>query len=280
MSGQTRVAAVIAVIASLALLVAVVAGYTERAVGNPEQFADRATDALRNDRVQVLATEQITDQLIRRSTTDLTAARPIVAAAVSRAVSGPAFEKAFRSAVLDVHRSVVDRSDRTVTLTVTGVGPIVAEAMQRVRPSLAEQIPSIDRIELVRQRLDTVSARATQIADTTRVIALLALIVYVALVVVALVSTADRRRTAVELAIGAGVAGLLLVAALFVARPIAVEAAGDADAQAVARAVWDAFFGGLLTVGWILAAGGVAIALLLRVACGHRRAAVPIGRAG
>ena len=59
----------------------------------------------------------------------------------------------------------------------------------------------------------------------------------------------DRRRTVVELGIGAAVRRGLLVVAYGVARSLALGQVDDPDARAAAGAVWDAFLGDLRTRG-------------------------------
>ena len=57
-------------LASARLLLALVAGYVRRAAVNSDQFANRATAALRDDSVRSLVAEKITDHVVleRRAT--------------------------------------------------------------------------------------------------------------------------------------------------------------------------------------------------------------------
>ncbi|HZC14142.1 MAG TPA: hypothetical protein VE270_09005, partial [Thermoleophilaceae bacterium] len=63
---------------SAAMVLALVAGYAQRAAVNPDQFANRATAALRDDSVRALIAERITDDVVLQSEADLITARPII----------------------------------------------------------------------------------------------------------------------------------------------------------------------------------------------------------
>src|ERR1700733_5497111 len=105
-------------IAAFALVVAVGAAYVREVAGSSTQFADRATDALRYDSVRSLVAEKVTDDLVLRSNGDLFAARPLIQSAVATVVGERAFLQLFRAGVRDVHRAVIKRDQKTVTLTV------------------------------------------------------------------------------------------------------------------------------------------------------------------
>ncbi len=87
-----------------------------------DQFANRATAALRDDSVRSLAAQKITDDVVLKKEADLIAARPLDRIGGLGDRGSSAFTGLFRSAVRDVHRSVFDRDRDTVTLTVADVG--------------------------------------------------------------------------------------------------------------------------------------------------------------
>ena len=94
------------VLASLAILLALLAGYVRRAAVDSDQFANRATAALEDDSVKSLIAQQVADQIVLKQQSDLIAARPIIESVVSSVVGSRAFTQTFRSAVRDVHRAV------------------------------------------------------------------------------------------------------------------------------------------------------------------------------
>jgi len=62
--GRRAAVAVLVVVASVAVLLAVVVGYVQRAAVNSNQFANRATAALRDDSVRSLIATRVTDDLV------------------------------------------------------------------------------------------------------------------------------------------------------------------------------------------------------------------------
>ena len=110
------------VLASIAIGLALVTAYARQAAVDSDQFANRATEALRDDSVRSLAAQKITDEVVLKNEEDLIAARPIIESVASEIVGGRAFTGLFRKAVRDVHRALFKRDRNTVTLTVTDVG--------------------------------------------------------------------------------------------------------------------------------------------------------------
>jgi hypothetical protein len=253
-------ARVLVVLASLAIVLALVAAYARQAAVNSDQFANRATAALRDDSVRSLIAQKLTDEVILKNQADLLAARPIIESVAADVVGGRAFTNLFRKAVRDVHRALFKRDRNTVTLTVADVGAVLAAALEQVRPELAQKLRSTERVELVERNIGSLSATLADIAERIQLLAVLLLLLSLALVAGALFLTPDRRQTVVELGVGAAVGGVVLVVAYSVTRSLAVEHVDGPDAQAAARAVWDAFLGDLRTAAWILAASGVVVA--------------------
>ena len=211
------------VLASLAIVLALVAAYVRQAVVDSDQFANRATAALRDDSVRSLIAEKLTDEVVLKNKADLIAARPIIESVASDVVGGRAFTSLFRKAVRDVHRALFKRDQNTVTLTVADVGTVLAAALEQVRPEVARELRSTERVELVERNIGSLSATLADIAERVQLLALLLLVLSLALVAGALFLARDRRQTVVELGVGVAVAGVLLVVAYSVARSIAVE---------------------------------------------------------
>ena len=248
------------VLASVSIVLALVVGYVRHAAVNSDQFANRATVALQDDSVNSLVAEKITDEVVLKNQEDLLAARPIIESVASSVVGSRAFTDLFRSAVRDVHRAVFDRDKDTVTLTVADVGTVIAAALEKVRPSLAKEVGATGKVELVKSDLGSVSGDMARVADEIRVLSLILFVLSLLLVAGALAAAPDKRRTAVELGIGAAIAGVLLVVAFDVLRSVAVDHVDGPDNRAAAGAVWDAFLGDLHTAAWILAGAGAVIA--------------------
>src|SRR5690242_16581981 len=228
-------------LAAIAVAFALVAGYARHAAVNSDQFANRATVALRDDSVRSLIAQKLTDEVVLRNEADLLAARPLIESALAGVVGGRAFGGLFRSAVRDVHRAVFERDQRTVTLTVADVGTVLAAALQRFRPSLAREVRDVAPVEVVRRRSSSLGATLPQYADAVRVFSILLPLAAIALAAGALWVSPERRRTVTELGVAAAGAGVVVVVALGVARAVALREVDGAEARAAAGAVWDAF---------------------------------------
>jgi hypothetical protein len=258
--GRLIASRALVVLASLAIVLALVAAYARQAAVDSDQFANRATAALRDDSVRSLIAQKVTDEVILKNEADLIAARPIIESVASEIVGGRAFTGLFRKAVRDVHRALFKRDKNTVTLTVSDVGTVLAAGLEQLRPALADKLQSTRRVELVQSNIGSLSGTLADIAETVQLLALFLLVLSLGLVAGALALSSDRRQTVVELGVGAAVAAVLLVVAYAVTRSIAVEHVEGPDEQAAARAVWDAFLGDLRTSAWILAAFGAVVA--------------------
>jgi MFS family permease len=258
--GGVLASRVLVVLASLALVLALVAAYARQTTVDSDQFANRATAALRDDSVRSLIAQKVTDDVVLKNKADLIAARPLIESVASGIVGGRAFTTLFRKAVRDVHAALFKRDQNTVTLTLRDVGTVLAAALQQVRPQLAQQVGSTERVELVNSNIGSLSATLADIAERVQLLALFLLLLSLVLVAGALALAPDKRQVVVQLGVGAAVAGVLLVLAYSVTRSLAVEHVKGPDEQAAARAVFDAFLGDLRTSAWILAASGAVVA--------------------
>ena len=257
--GRLIASRALVLLASLAIVLALVAAYARQAAVDSDQFANRATAAVRDDSVRSLIAQKITDEVVLKNEADLIAARPIIESVASEIVGGRAFTSLFRTAVRDLHRALFKRDKNTVTLTISDVGTVLAAALEQLRPALADKLQSTKRVQLVTSDIGSVSATLADIAERVQLLALFLLLLSLALVAGALAVAPDPRQAVVELGVGAAVAGVLLVVAYAVTRSMAIEHVNGPDDQAAARAVWDAFLGDLRTSAWILAGSGAVV---------------------
>ena len=258
---RRRIAArVLVVLASVALLLALVAAYARQATVNSDQFANRATAALADDSVRSLIAQKITDEVVLKNEADLIAARPIIESVASEIVGGRAFRGLFRTAVRDVHRALFRRDKNTVTLTIADVGTVLAAALEQVRPQLARQLESTERVEIVRENIGSLSATLANIAERVQILAIILIALSLAFVAGAVIVAPDKRDTIIELGLGAAAAGGVLIVAYAITRSAVVGQLDTPEEQDAARGVWDAFLGDLRTEAWILAGAGAVLA--------------------
>jgi hypothetical protein len=274
------VARVLAAAACLAAALALVAGYVQHAATDSDQFANRATEALRDDSVRSLVATTITDEVVLKQQRDLIAARPIIESVASAIVGGRAFTGLFRAGVRDVHRAVFDRDRNTVTLTVADVGTVLAAAVRKLRPELADELESSGAVELLERDVGETTGGLVRTADEVRLLAVLLLVAAVVLGAAALAVSPDRRRTVVHLGAGLAAGGVLLVVAWSVLRSVAIEQIEAPEGRDAAGAVWDAFLGDLRSAAWLLAAGGAVVAAATASVIRPVELGEPLRRAG
>jgi hypothetical protein len=258
MSRRTA-AAVLTVAASILLVGASLAGYAQRALLNSDQFADRATAALRDPAVRSVVGERVTDGLVLRRQPDLQTARPLIVSAVSGIVGGGAFSGLFHRAALDAHRAVFQHDQDTITLTLADVGTVAGAALQTVRPDLAQTLARERGVEVTRARLGTTTGDLVRLAHRVKVLAWLLAALTLACAAAALWLAPDRREAVSRLGFGIAAAGVVIVVAYLAVREIVLAGIAEPDDRAAAAAVWRAFLGDLRTFGWVLAAAGCVV---------------------
>jgi hypothetical protein len=235
-------------------------GYARLALVDSNGFANRATSTLRDSSVRTLVAEEVTDRLVLSNRSELLAARPLIISAVSGIVGGGTFASLFHKAALDVHRAVFDRDQDTITLTLVDVGTVAGEALQAIRPKLADELEQTGNVPVLKRKVGGVTGDLARVGDRIRALALLLLGLTVAAAAAALALAADRRRTASRLGIAAIAAGVLVVIAYAIGRLVVLGSFSDPDERAAAAAVWSGFLGDLRSVGWVLAGSGAVLA--------------------
>ena len=259
-TGRDRTAAALAVISGIVLALTVAVGYLQWAVGDSDQFADRAALALRDDSVRDEVAQRLTDEVILQRQADLLAARPLVESTVSSVVGGRAFGALFRAAVSDVHDAVFNRSENTVTLTVADAATLVSVALERVNPELARSIKQDRGITLDTWHTTLGGVEVAEALRGARIATIVLALLYLLLVPAALWLSADRRRTAIWLGASAAAAGLAVIGAGSAVRSAAVDDPSGVVGRDAAMAVWDAFFSDLRTLAWLVAGTGAVVA--------------------
>jgi hypothetical protein len=245
-------ATALVVLASVLLVAASVVGYTRLAVFGSSQFADRASAALAQPAVRTAIGERVTDEIVLRNNADLIAARPLIASAVAGIVGGEAFRSLFRRAVLDAHRAIFTGDRDTFTLTLADVGTVVAAALEKLDPQLAEELDAGTRVVVIKRDIGTLTGDVVRTGARVKLLAWVLAALTLVSGAAALIVSRDRRRTCSQLGVGVACAGLVIVIAYTVARALLVDGA--------AAGVWDAYLGDLRAFGWLLAVAGAVVA--------------------
>jgi hypothetical protein len=246
-------------LAALSAVLALVAGYARHAVVDSGQFANRSAEALEGPAVRRLIAARVADEVLAQEP-DLIAVRPLMESVADGVVGSGAFTGVFRSAVRDVHRTLFDRDEDTLTLTLRDVGVVLAGALQAVRPELADEVRRAEDVSLLTRHTGLLSADLVRTADRIRLLAWLLLVAAIAFAAGALAVSRDRRATTVALGVAVAAAGLVLVLVYALGRGAAIGSVRGAEERDAAAAVWDAFLSDLRVSAWILAASGAVVA--------------------
>jgi hypothetical protein len=258
---RPRASRILVVLATVALVGALLAGYARRAAFDADQFANRATSALEDDSVRGLIAERITDDVVLRAEADLVAARPAIEAAAETVIGSAAFTELFRAGVRDLHRALIGGDKDTVTLTLVDVGTVLEGALQAFDPRLAERVEKrAGSVEVVKRDIGTLTADLTRLAERLGWLAVVLFVLSLGAFAAALVLSPDRRRTIGESGVWLAGAGVLMVLSYAILHALALGQVDEPAGRDAAGAVWDAFLGDLRTAAWILAGSGSVVA--------------------
>jgi hypothetical protein len=262
MKRRPRLAKSLVALGAVLFLLGGVGLYFDRAVFDSGSFADRAASTLQDESVRSVISEKVSDEVVK-SRPDLIGVQPLIGAVADGVVRSPAFGALFRAGVFDLHRSVFDTSQDSVTLAVSDIGVLVIQAVERLQPNAANRIPPGLEAQLVRisDGTEGVVADSLRVAEAVRSLTLIFLALALICLTAGVLFAPDRRVAFRWVGIGALAAGLTTVLVYEVARLLVTGLAEDDQGQAAARSVWDTFLGGLR--GWglaVAAVGGVTAA--------------------
>jgi hypothetical protein len=241
--------------------------YARQAIFDSQGFANRAVDALEDERLREPLAEALVDQLIADTDPDLVNGRPILVSVTSGVIGTKAFESVFEQAAERAHRTVFTRDGDKLVLGLADGAALAIDGLRTVAPKLAKQLPK------------DASARLNDVVESKTALALVATaedvrllgLVLPALALVLLAGAAwvdrDRRRSLLTVAVAVAVAMGVGLALLLVGRALTLGQVPDEFRDAGA-AVWDAYLGGLRT--WLILALGAALLLAAAVSTSRR----------
>jgi hypothetical protein len=257
---RNRLSSVLVAVASVLLLLGLLAGSVNRSVLAGDSFAEHV-DAIRTDSsVARQVGLAITGRLLAADP-DLVALRPLIEAAATSLVASPAFGPVVRAAARQAHRALTNDDPGQIVLRLADLGVVLAGVLRAVAPSEAARIPGDLDLTLAQLGARTPAAETIRLVRTVGVLAWLLPLLALAAFAGAVGLAADRRRATVlagrgVLAAGAGVGVVALAGVL-------VGAFADADTLrgALVGATGREFAGTLLwpaavpaTAGGLLAA--------------------------
>jgi hypothetical protein len=271
---RRRLSAALACIGAIAVLVGVPLTYAGHVLGNSAQFSARATSLLNDPSIRSLIAQRVEQQAIQSAHVPQIYA-PVVNKAVDRAIRTPAFHRVFDTAIADLHTSVFVSGSDTITLRLAHVGKLVVDAIRRVSPALAAQIPPSLTHQVIRISSGEFSqaTRAARAVERARTEGMLLLIAGGVVFLLAIAQAAERRRAARYVGIAILFDGVVLVGAYSIIRPVVLSRFAVGQDRGAAGAVWNAFLSGLRSDAVILAVAGAVVAAVMFAIRPRRRGA-------
>ena len=276
--GRRIAAPALVVLAAVAVILALVAGYASRALFDPDQFADRAAAALSDEAVSAELATRVTDELVVADP-NLVAVRPVMEEVLAGVIRSSAFAGLFRHAASDLHRAVFEHDANTVTMTIGDIGATARGALEAFNPKLAKQIPAKSPADVLIADPPQVVLDLGQVAEKAKPLPWVLLALAVLMSGGALWISPTRRTTALTGGVALGVGSVLVLVGLKAARALvlgSVESGGTRDSAA---AIWEAFAGDLETALLLCAGCGAVIAAAASSLLRPVDAAAPLRRA-
>jgi hypothetical protein len=250
--------------AAACLLIAGTSAYGRYAVLDEGHFADRATSTLRSDEVR----DEIAARLGRRVVAD----RPELAAdeaavedaAANGVVDDLAFHAAFRTAAARMHHTLFHDADADASLTVTGSGEALRQALAMRVLAVAGLLPRFGDPPLMSVGANRREHTLRELAPPARRLALPLAIGFgsagLVLLTLGFALAGDRRRGAWGAGLAVAAAGGLTAAGVTAARDIVLTHFDTSFGDAVVSQIWTAYLGDLRTWGLAAAAAGLVVA--------------------
>ncbi|HSI80949.1 MAG TPA: hypothetical protein VK919_09890 [Solirubrobacterales bacterium] len=280
MTSTRRTASIVlAVAGALCLVLGGLLLYARVALFESDAFADRAAEALADERVEHAVTAPIVNAIVDSGPAELINAQPILEAGVAGVIDSAAFRSTFRDAVRRAHSALFDGGVETVVLTLADAGVIAIEAIRSISPEVARDIPEDLEPELI-EIADGTTLEVADLAHDIRLFGVvLPLLGFVLLAGSVLAAPARRPglvRAAAAVAVGAGIT----IAAVLIGRSVVLAQFDDEAVHDAVTAAWDVLFGDLLI--WFGALGVGAVILAAAAYAGVREVdpAAPLRRAG
>ena len=251
-------AAVLTALASVTILVTLLAHYANHVLVNPASFSRRAVSVVHTGPVESLIADSVTDRLVK-DVGDETSVQPMVEDAVSEALRNGEITAEIRAAAKSLQSELVSGTASTLKLTLPDVGPATASRIESRSPELADALTHVATIAVLDVPIPSTAADAVHdVASVGRDSSLL-LVLSVALVILALLISEDRGRTLLWLGLGTFMSGLLAAVVYLVGHRLVVNEFSAEDARTAAGTVWSVYLGGLETSGFVLAGVGAVI---------------------
>lgn len=229
-------------------------------VVDADEFGRRAVQAMASSDAREVIARRVTAEVVAQ-VPETAVVRPLIEVAVQGALASDAFQQILAAATADLHRTVLEGDDDTLTLRLVDLVLVVKAQLAATQPQLAERIPGDLTDALVQVNADIAPAGAQRLLEVTRVLAVLAPVGALALLAAALALMRQRA----DAALLAGAVVVAVGAALRLTPAVgsmAIERLLDppSDELVLTTALWRALTAELVRWSGWLAVAGVAVA--------------------
>jgi hypothetical protein len=186
-----------------------------------------------NDAVKDEIARVVTEDLVVHGKRDLVGVQPLIEGAAAEVVGGEVFQDLVRAAVVDLHRAIFTKEQKSIALTVVDVATVVSSALEANNPKLAKKL-GVDnvRIEIYPPQY---ALTITRVAEEIEDLHLILIAVAAALIVVAVTISPQRRRTLILLATSLAIGAFILVVAYQLGRETLLGRIGEPQVRAAVR---------------------------------------------
>jgi hypothetical protein len=257
-TGRRFLAAAATVIASLAILVTLLANYANHILVSTANFSGRAVNVAQTPAVESLIAGIVADRLVADAGNE-SSVQPVIEDAVREVLSNGQITGQIRAAATSLQSELVSGTATRLTLDLSGLGPPLASKIQSESPELAAEVRNLSTITVLDVPIPATDATAIHaLANVARDSSLL-LVLSAALIALALLLSPRRARTLRGLGLGVLLSGLLAVGVYLVGRGFVLDEFSAMAARTAAGAAWSTYLGGLETWGFVLAGIGAVI---------------------
>ena len=253
------------VLGGIALVGGILERYADRNLLDAERFAERAVSVLDDEGAQKEIANVIVNELEKQGV-DRSEAQKAVDKSIGPITQNEEFREALTVALVVANEAALGNLEEDVSVKVENVGGPLADAIGETSPEVARQIQRDVDLAIVNtgsaEALVDVARKADDLSGLSLILPILGGLLMIGGIVVA----NDRRTAIFGAAMGVALAGVAIFAGYTAGREIAARQPDDDAAQEAARAIWDAVFGGLQTLGLVMAGAGVLVALIAGVA--------------
>ena len=253
------------VLGGIALVGGILARYADQNLLDPQAFAERAVKVLDDEGAQKEIADVVVNEL-EKAGVDRAEAQNAVNRNIAVVTENEEFRDALVTALVIANEAALGDLEDDVSVRVEDIGGPIGDALRETAPQLANQIQRDVDLVIVNtssaEALVDVARKADDLSGFSLILPILGGLLMIGGIVIA----NDRRTAIFGAAMGVALAGVAVFAGYIGGREIAARQPDDDAAQEAARAIWDAVFGGLQTLGLVMAGAGALVALIAGVA--------------